>query len=158
MGELQVYIYDSTRSFLSTCHSISFCLNLSSILTVTTVRTLILRVMAGTAIKSSDPTECISTIGELSPGDSKEFVATVEELPPSEPAVKDEVWQPRRRFHQWKSPLLMLIFFVIGLNMGFAHCTFYASRSGHIVGSSSDQERVIRRAACLSLRRELLSH
>lgn len=125
---------------------------------MTTVRTLILRVMAGTAIKSGDSKECILTVGELSPGDSKEFIATVEELPRSEPDVKDEVWQPRRRFHQWKSPLLMLMFFVIGLSMGFAHCTFYASHSGHIVGSSSDQERVIGQAACLSLRRELLSH
>lgn len=49
-----------------------------------------------------------------------------------------------RQIRQWKSPILMLIFYIIGLAMSIGHCIFYPLLDGVIVGDSSDQERNIR--------------
>lgn len=49
-----------------------------------------------------------------------------------------------RYIHRWKSPLLMFLFFVIGLTMSFAHCIFYPALEGKIVGGSSSQEERLR--------------
>ena len=56
-----------------------------------------------------------------------------------------ELWT-WRRYHKWKSPLLMSTFFVLGLGISIAHCVFYASLNGTIVGSSRQQERNLRQA------------
>jgi hypothetical protein len=50
----------------------------------------------------------------------------------------------KRRIHKWKSPLLMSIFFILGVAVSLAHCVFYPKLSGKIVGDSSQQEEKIR--------------
>lgn len=50
----------------------------------------------------------------------------------------------KRRIPRWKSPLLMVVFFIIGLAMSLAHCIFYPKLSGRLVGNSSSQEQNIR--------------
>lgn len=50
----------------------------------------------------------------------------------------------KRQIPPWKSPLLMILFFIIGLAMSLGHCIFYPKLSGKIVGDSSDQEGNIR--------------
>lgn len=50
----------------------------------------------------------------------------------------------KRHIHRWKSPLLMLSFFVIGLAMSIAHCIFYPALKTKIVGGSSSQEEKLR--------------
>ncbi|KAI9766942.1 MAG: hypothetical protein M1840_006239 [Geoglossum simile] len=49
-----------------------------------------------------------------------------------------------RQINRWKSPLLLSIFFTVGLAMSIAHCVFYPKLSGIVVGNSSNQERNIR--------------
>jgi hypothetical protein len=50
----------------------------------------------------------------------------------------------KRQIPRWKSPLLMILFFIIGLAMSLGHCIFYPKLSGKLVGGSSDQEENIR--------------
>jgi hypothetical protein len=50
----------------------------------------------------------------------------------------------KRQIPRWKSPLLMVLFFIIGLAMSLGHCVFYPKLSGKLVGGSSDQEENIR--------------
>lgn len=78
------------------------------------------------------------------PPDGTALSAVVEplSLPPSQKG-----WE-YRHIHRWKSPLLMVVFFVIGLAMSLAHCIFYPSLSGRVVGNSDAQEEKIR---CQSL-------
>ncbi|KAJ4301769.1 hypothetical protein N0V90_003863 [Kalmusia sp. IMI 367209] len=52
-------------------------------------------------------------------------------------------WE-QRRIHRWKSPVLMVAFFLIGLAMSLAHCIFYPSLNGKIVGDPDIQEEKIR--------------
>lgn len=52
-------------------------------------------------------------------------------------------WQ-NRHIHRWKSPLLMVTFFLVGLAMSLAHCIFYSSMRDKIVGNSDAQEEKIR--------------
>jgi hypothetical protein len=52
-------------------------------------------------------------------------------------------WSPRR-IHKWKSPLLMIIFFLIGLGVSVAHCAFYPSLKDMRVGSPDSQEEKLR--------------
>lgn len=84
--------------------------------------------------------------------DSTETVKTPESLSSHhpEPNLEGGTWVPRR-IHRWKSPILMLTFFLTGLGMSAAHCGFYSGLNGNIVGDSYDQERNIRQAASLSL-------
>jgi hypothetical protein len=49
-----------------------------------------------------------------------------------------------RRIHTWKSPLLMVVFFLVGLAMSVAHCVFYPKLKGQIVGKADQQEEKIR--------------
>jgi hypothetical protein len=44
-----------------------------------------------------------------------------------------------RRHHKWKSPLLMLVFYICGLGMSIGHCTFYAKLNNSIVGGPHQQ-------------------
>jgi hypothetical protein len=44
-----------------------------------------------------------------------------------------------RQYHKWKSPLLMLVFYLCGLGMSIGHCAFYASLDNSIVGSPYQQ-------------------
>jgi thiol:disulfide interchange protein len=84
----------------------------------------------------------------VTPVDSKALSAKVEEidsLAPPEHNLNDGLWKPRR-VRQWKSPLVMLTFFVIGLGMSIGHCVFYSNLDGIIVGDSHNQERNIRQA------------
>ena len=50
---------------------------------------------------------------------------------------------PRRYFH-WRAPLLMLIFYLIGISMCAAHCAVYSGLSGEVVGSPAEQEKNLR--------------
>ncbi|KAF2471142.1 uncharacterized protein BDR25DRAFT_223485 [Lindgomyces ingoldianus] len=50
----------------------------------------------------------------------------------------------KRRIHRWKSPLLMVVFYIIGLAMSLAHCIFYPKLKGVIVGNPDSQEGKIR--------------
>jgi hypothetical protein len=89
----------------------------------------------------------------VNPVDSKNVTAIVEELdslppPHSEHDLEGGTWKPHR-IHRWKSPLVMLTFFVIGLGMSIGHCIFYSSLDGIIVGDSYNQERNIRQVASL---------
>jgi thiol:disulfide interchange protein len=59
------------------------------------------------------------------------------------PAPLQQDWQ-KRRIHRWKSPLMMVVFFLVGLAMSLAHCIFYPSLQGKIVGNSDAQEEKIR--------------
>lgn len=52
-----------------------------------------------------------------------------------------------RQYHKWKSPLLMLAFYICGLGLSIAHCTFYSKLNNSIVGSSSQQRSNPRQAA-----------
>ncbi len=54
------------------------------------------------------------------------------------------LWKPRK-YHKWESPVLMVLFFVLGLGISMAHCGFYASLEGAIVGSPAQQENNLRR-------------
>jgi hypothetical protein len=49
-----------------------------------------------------------------------------------------------RRYHKWKSPLLILTFYVIGLGMSIGHCAFYASLNHSVVGGPHQQSTNIR--------------
>jgi hypothetical protein len=52
-------------------------------------------------------------------------------------------WKPRR-YRKWQSPVLMVLFFVIGLSLSLAHCLFYSSLDAEIVGSPAQQENNLR--------------
>ncbi|KAF2177452.1 hypothetical protein K469DRAFT_755105 [Zopfia rhizophila CBS 207.26] len=73
--------------------------------------------------------------GEIEPGD----LGDAKLLPAAEP---QQTWS-KRRVHRWKSPLLMLMFFTIGLAMSIAHCIFYLKLRGTVVGDFSSQEEKI---------------
>ncbi|KAK4110187.1 hypothetical protein N656DRAFT_782248 [Canariomyces notabilis] len=49
------------------------------------------------------------------------------------------LWKPRE-YHKWESPFLTVAFFIVGLAFSMAHCGFYASLDGTIVGNPADQE------------------
>ncbi|KAH6622199.1 hypothetical protein C7974DRAFT_377797 [Boeremia exigua] len=53
------------------------------------------------------------------------------------------VWN-RRYIHKWRSPFLMVLFFVLGAAVSIAHCVFYPKLNGKIVGDSYQQEEKIR--------------
>jgi hypothetical protein len=59
--------------------------------------------------------------------------------------VRHEMWTSRR-YHKWKSPLLMFTFFVLGLGISIAHCAFYPALNATIVGSPRQQEKNLRQA------------
>lgn len=59
--------------------------------------------------------------------------------------ARHEIWVPRR-YHKWKSPLLMSTFFVLGLGMSIGHCAFYWILKDTIVGSPWRQESNLRQA------------
>lgn len=50
-------------------------------------------------------------------------------------------WQTH---HNWKSPILMVIFLLIGVGLSVGHCVFYPSLNGQLVGGSSRQEEKLR--------------
>ncbi|KAI9767275.1 MAG: hypothetical protein M1839_004541 [Geoglossum umbratile] len=90
--------------------------------------------------------------GPCSPETRSEHTLLAESWPPGEKRPLssghprrngNDLWRPRR-ISKWKSPLLLLIFFIIGLAMSIAHCVFYPKLSGIVVGNSSNQERNIR--------------
>jgi hypothetical protein len=49
-----------------------------------------------------------------------------------------------RRIHTWKAPLLMVVFFLLGLAMSVAHCILYPKLRGQIEGKADQQEEKIR--------------
>lgn len=50
----------------------------------------------------------------------------------------------KRRVHRWRSPVLMVCFYLLGLSMSIAHCVFYPKLRGRVVGNSDNQEEKIR--------------
>lgn len=60
-------------------------------------------------------------------------------------SARREILVPRRT-HQWKYPLLMSTFYVLGLGMSIAHCAFYSALKDTIVGSPGQQEINLRQA------------
>ncbi|KAF2002416.1 hypothetical protein P154DRAFT_488382 [Amniculicola lignicola CBS 123094] len=62
----------------------------------------------------------------------------------SSPSQRFQIKWPKRHIHRWKSPMLMILFFIIGLAMSLAHCIFYPKLSGKVVGDSSSQEEKLR--------------
>ena len=52
-------------------------------------------------------------------------------------------WEARR-IHTWKTPLLMVLFFLAGLAMSMAHCIFYPKLKDQVVGKADQQEEKIR--------------
>jgi len=54
-----------------------------------------------------------------------------------------ENWIPRR-LRKWESPLLIVGFFIGGLIFSIAHCVFYTTLDGTIVGNPGDQENNLR--------------
>lgn len=84
--------------------------------------------------------------------------ATTANLPPLSPKLSQQRLFTKRYIHRWKSPLLMLGFFIIGVAMSLAHCIFYPKLKGRIVGNSDSQEEKLRQARFKSLNRlKLLS-
>lgn len=65
-------------------------------------------------------------------------------LPPSPILDQPQRLFTARRIHRWKSPALMLTFFVVGLTMSLAHCMFYLKLRGKVVGDSDSQEEKLR--------------
>jgi thiol:disulfide interchange protein len=57
--------------------------------------------------------------------------------------LRAEFFKPRK-YHKWKSPLLISMFFVLGLGLSITHCALYAALNGTIVGSSWQQENNLR--------------
>lgn len=53
------------------------------------------------------------------------------------------LWKPRD-YHHWKSPLLMILFSIIGFGLSVGHCVFYYGLNGKIVGDSYKQEEKLR--------------
>ncbi|KAK3315414.1 hypothetical protein B0H66DRAFT_593988 [Apodospora peruviana] len=54
-----------------------------------------------------------------------------------------EQWT-RREYHHWKAPLLMVVFWLIGIGCSVAHCTFYSLLQGTIVPGPGAQENNLR--------------
>ncbi|KPM44202.1 hypothetical protein AK830_g2378 [Neonectria ditissima] len=52
-------------------------------------------------------------------------------------------WRPRT-YQRWKSPALMVVFFLVGFGLSLCHCVFYPSLNGQIVGDSYRQEEKLR--------------
>ncbi|KAF2690445.1 hypothetical protein K458DRAFT_328836 [Lentithecium fluviatile CBS 122367] len=50
----------------------------------------------------------------------------------------------KQYFRRWRSPILMVVLFLVGLAMGLAHCVFYHRLASKIVGSPDAQEEKIR--------------
>jgi thiol:disulfide interchange protein len=50
----------------------------------------------------------------------------------------------KRRINKWRSPSLMVLFFLLGLSISIAHCVFYPKLRGKLVGDSNQQEEKIR--------------
>jgi len=46
----------------------------------------------------------------------------------------------KRRYHRWKGPVLMVVYFSVGLAMSLAHCFFYAGLNGKVLGNPQSQE------------------
>lgn len=84
--------------------------------------------------------------------DSKDPDAIVEALESQNPDSGHDLkgWKPRR-IRYWKSPLVMLIFYAVGVALSISHCVFYPKLNGTIVFDTYSQERNIRQAASLSL-------
>jgi hypothetical protein len=82
--------------------------------------------------------------GERSPRRVR-LSSTVSNAPIS-PSPRDvrKLWKPRQ-YRKWESPVLMVLFFVLGLGISMAHCGFYASLEGTIVPSPAQQENNLRR-------------
>jgi hypothetical protein len=79
-----------------------------------------------------DPVRCS---GERSPGGLQLLRATTQYMASR--------WKPRQ-YRKWESPVLMVLFFVLGLGLSLAHCLFYSSLDGDIVGSPAQQENNLR--------------
>jgi hypothetical protein len=71
----------------------------------------------------------------------------------SSPAIKQEAERhgsqiipssSKRQIHKWRSPLLMVVFYLLGLSLSVAHCIFYPKLKGRIVGDPGQQEEKIR--------------
>jgi hypothetical protein len=78
--------------------------------------------------------------------DSKNPNAIVESLDLPHPQSEhdlEEQWKPRR-VRPWKSPLVMLICYLVGLCMSISHCVFYPKLDARIVRDAYIQERNIR--------------
>ncbi|CAH0053763.1 unnamed protein product [Clonostachys solani] len=58
-------------------------------------------------------------------------------------------WMPQLPKHL-KSPLLMVVFFLVGFGLSLGHCIFYPQLSSRIVGDSNQQEERLRIGTALS--------
>lgn len=57
--------------------------------------------------------------------------------------VEMPVWN-KRQIHRWRSPFLMVLFFMLGAAVSVAHCVLYSLLNGKIVGNSDQQEEKLR--------------
>ncbi|KAF2729936.1 hypothetical protein EJ04DRAFT_501369 [Polyplosphaeria fusca] len=89
----------------------------------------------------------------FSPTASPALSPAIQAQPPSSGNLSDAPPLPtdgvqtgwkKRNIPRWKSPLLMILFFIIGLAMSLAHCIYYPKLHGVIVGDSSSQEEKLR--------------
>lgn len=63
--------------------------------------------------------------------------------PPASPGLTQRLFK-KRHVHKWKSPLLMVGFFTLGLAFSLAHCIFYPKLKDNVVGNSDSQEEKLR--------------
>ncbi|KAH6988854.1 hypothetical protein BKA56DRAFT_246097 [Ilyonectria sp. MPI-CAGE-AT-0026] len=56
----------------------------------------------------------------------------------------------RRYLSWWKSPILMLTYYLVGLSLSFVHCAVYVNLNGTKVGGSDSQENNIRIGTALA--------
>jgi len=77
--------------------------------------------------------------GPLGPPNPEDSQGPSDQLEPTK-FCPDEV----DRHRNWKSPILMLAFWLVGVACSFAHCIFYASLGGTIVGAPWQQETNLR--------------
>lgn len=83
-----------------------------------------------------DPVAISSPTLQLPPGGSSQSrISSV--------SKRINLWRPRA-YNHWKAPILMLLFYSIGLALSLAHCVIYRDLDGKIVGSSYDQEQNLR--------------
>jgi hypothetical protein len=92
-----------------------------------------------------------SPVDRLRPGDRTTGRG---QRPPGSPASnssrrgRQEMRMPRR-YHKWKSPLLTIAFFILGLGISIGHCVFYSLLNNTIVPSPVQQENNLRQVVSM---------
>lgn len=92
---------------------------------------------------TNPPTEPECTYSTLSPSPGH-VLRRHETMFSSKPQLLSAAsWKPQT-YQSWRSPILMIMLFLVGFAFSVGHCIFYPSLNGKIVGDSSQQEGKLR--------------